>query len=906
MNTLRHPRPASRPRLISRLLLAATLALGLAGTGSAAELVLDAAPEGMTATAQLPTLPTDTASTAATTQTAAVHPAHKRFNARFLALGDSEDEAEQVSDTDLAALADGNVATPGVHRIEVMLNDERAGMHDILFRARAAAGAAPCVTPALLDKIGVNLSAFPALENVQPDECVEKIAMPATYVAYDADTQHLNLTVPNAMLKHVARGTVDSSQWQNGINAALFDYRVSGAKDFAASDSSVSSLQWYASLRSGLNVGPWRLRSNASLNRDSTGTKLQMQNIYARRAITSLKGQLTLGDAVTASDLFDSVPFRGVQLESDDSMQPDSLQGYAPVIRGIAQSHAKVEIRQNGFLVYSTYVPPGPFRIDDMYPTASNADMQVTITEADGRQHGFTQPYARIPSLLREGAWHYSATAGQLRIPGADRSPAFAEATVSRGFRNEFTLYGGAIASPIYQSAAFGVAKNMAVLGALSLDVTHARSQMADGHTESGQSLRFMYEKSLDSLGTEFRVAGFRYSTRGYHTFSDVVQPLNTDPFTLPTLNARDRIETNISQNLGGAGAMYASFTQQGYWNQGGKDRTLQLGYSNSYKKIPYSLNLSFDRRADGSSSRMISLNVSIPLGKEPTSANGNASYATASLVSGSDGLRESTGVSGTLLDNHALSYSVHADNSDTSGVSGGANLSYRSGIGEFGIAHNQSRTQSQTSVEAAGGMIIHGNGITLSQPLGETVALVAAPGAAGVGIENNTGVHTDARGYAVVPNLTPYRMNRVTLHTADLGRQLEVKTATRMIAPTRGAIVLTDFKVSTGRMLLNIKQDNGKPAPFGARIFAGVHDEVGMVGPDGQGFVSGAGNHGVLSVRWGKQLKNQCELNFDATVIHKSEDFPEIDAVCHPPKVGAVSTAAAPQNATPSKERVS
>jgi hypothetical protein len=45
--------------------------------------------------------------------------------------------------------------------------------------------------------------------------------------------------------------------------------------------------------------------------------------------------------------------------------------------------HAKIELRQNGFLIYSTYVPPGPFRIDDLYSTTSNADIQVTVIEAN-------------------------------------------------------------------------------------------------------------------------------------------------------------------------------------------------------------------------------------------------------------------------------------------------------------------------------------------------------------------------------------------------------------------------------------------------------------------------------------------------------------------------------------------
>ena len=52
---------------------------------------------------------------------------------------------------------------------------------------------------------------------------------------------------------------------------------------------------------------------------------------------------------------------------------PDSQRGYAPVVRGIAQTNARVRIEQNGSLIYETTVPPGEFAIDDIYPPAMAA-----------------------------------------------------------------------------------------------------------------------------------------------------------------------------------------------------------------------------------------------------------------------------------------------------------------------------------------------------------------------------------------------------------------------------------------------------------------------------------------------------------------------------------------------------
>ena len=37
-------------------------------------------------------------------------------------------------------------------------------------------------------------------------------------------------------------------------------------------------------------------------------------------------------------------------------MLPDSMKGFAPVIRGTAHSNARVIVRQNGYVIYQNYV----------------------------------------------------------------------------------------------------------------------------------------------------------------------------------------------------------------------------------------------------------------------------------------------------------------------------------------------------------------------------------------------------------------------------------------------------------------------------------------------------------------------------------------------------------------------
>lgn len=208
-----------------------------------------------------------------------------------------------------------------------------------------------------------------------------------------------------------ARGTVDPSRWDEGIPALLLDYSFSGSNgrnEGTGSSSDSTSDSYYLNLRSGLNVGPWRLRNNSIWNR--TDGKNQWDNVGTslNRAIIPLKSQITLGDTATHGEIFDSVQMRGALLASDDEMLPDSQRGFAPVVRGIAKSNAEVSIEQNGYVIYRTFVQPGAFEINDLYATSGSGDLTVIIKEADGSEQRFIQPFSAVAIFQREGYLKYS------------------------------------------------------------------------------------------------------------------------------------------------------------------------------------------------------------------------------------------------------------------------------------------------------------------------------------------------------------------------------------------------------------------------------------------------------------------------------------------------------------------
>ena len=54
--------------------------------------------------------------------------------------------------------------------------------------------------------------------------------------------------------------------------------------------------------------------------------------------------------------------------------------------------------------------------------------------------------------------------------------------------------------------------------------------------------------------------------------------------------------------------------------------------------------------------------------------------------------------------------------------------FNYQGGYGEAGAGYNYGRNWQQVTYTVRGGVLAHQNGITLSQPLGQTNILVEAP----------------------------------------------------------------------------------------------------------------------------------------------------------------------------------
>ncbi len=821
--------------------------------------------------------------------------------------------------TDLARFEHGNPVLPGIYNVDVTVNEHWVARMDVRFAApQPTASAVPCVTQDLLDRMGLVpvKSAAAAVARLKDTTACVQLAklIPDASFNFDQGKLQLDAGIPQAYMSQLPRGYVNPASWDAGIPAFLLNYNLNSYRTTSGNQQQSST---YLGLRSGLNIGHWLFRQDSTITWQSGAVgapaRRHWQNIdtYAQRALPSLRANLILGDSFTDGAVFDSFGIRGAQLVSSDQMLPQSQRGYAPVIHGMADSNAKVAIFQNGIQIYQATVAPGPFTINDLYPTGVGGNLVVMVTEADGRQHSFSVPYASVAQLQRAGITRFDVTVGQLRDNNLRTRPGVFVATAQHGFSNFFTGYAGVQAAAGYASALAGGAFNTR-FGALALDVTQAHAEIPGYGSHNGQSFRITYSKIIPATDTSLTVAAYRYSTSGFLSLQNAeyardyasrgLAPLQYIPSDLPMvdgvpdtnllspaqraalagtsynginaylpqglLQQKDRFTLSLSQRLGqSGGSLYANATLSDYWNQHDRDTQVQLGYNNHFRRLNYSISASRSRLPNGAYDNQVFVNASIPLG-------GSSHTPSLSLNLNHDdqtGSQQQAMLSGSAGRWNQFTYGATASHGDgTIGNTVSANAGYSSKYAVFNASAGTGSGYSQQSVNISGALVAFQGGVVFGQPTGDTVAIVHAPDADGTRIASAPNAQVNSAGYGLVPYLTPYQLNTIQLDPQELPLDVQLDATSTQVVPYQGAVVMANFKSRAGApLIVNIRMPDGKPAPFGSEVHDIQGNTVGTVGQDGQALLRVHANSGVLTLQQDQGM-NTCRFTYQVATIDR------------------------------------
>lgn len=814
----------------------------------------------------------------------------------------------EKSPVDLSVFSQRGGMAEGRYLMTLYINQRQALTQEVAFEKNSSGKIVPVLTPELLDKLGVNVANLPAFKNLSSTAPITDLStlIPQASTKADLAKLRLDISVPQVAMQPSHYTEVDPALWEDGIAAVIANYSVSAGRtnyDYGSVKSHSNNL--FATVRSGLNAGAWRLRSTFTHTRSEYGgghngsttqTQSRFSNTYLFRDFAAIRSTLMVGETSTGSEVLDGIPLKGIKLRSSEQMLPSQLRGFSPVVSGIANSNARVTVRQNGSVIYETYVAPGPFSIDDIQQAGMSGNYDVTITEADGTERQFVVPYSSLPIMLRPGGWKYEVASGRYNggVTTDSRKSDFFLGTFTYGMPKNATVYTGVIASKDYQAFTFGTGISLGAFGALSTDVTSSFAHFEKGGQKNGASFRVRYSKSLTDLGTSIDLTALRYSTQDYYNFTE----FNSQGYQLkdgvsPWSLSRRRasFQTQINQQLGEWGSVHLRANREDYW---GNDRTLTglgFGYSGSHKGIGYGVNYTIDRikdkRGNWPENRQIAFNVNVPFSIFGRDTGLENIYATAQTTHDNTGRTQNQlGLSGSAYQG-AVSYSLSQSwGNQGQEANSNANVGYQGSKGNVSAGYSYSNHIQSMNVSASGGVLAHSEGVTLSRSMGESVALVKAPKADGVTVNGGSAV-TNHWGYAVAPYLSDYRKNSIHLDPSTLPTDVELLQTSVNVYPTRGAVVKADFTTRVGyQVLMTLTQNQTKEAvPFGAiATVSGMGESnSSIVGDAGQVYLTGLPEKGSLMVNWGKAADQQCHVNFDLTGLTATPEMPirQVMSVC-------------------------
>lgn len=107
---------------------------------------------------------------------------------------------------------------------------------------------------------------------------------------------------------------------------------------------------------------------------------------------------------------------------------------------------------------------------------------------------------------------------------------------------------------------------------------------------------RVRYGKNIVETGTNVTIAGYRYSTRGFNTLSEVLDSYSNDG-SYTSRSLRNRTNLTLNQSTGkGLGSLSISGLIEDYWDDKRTNKSISVGYNGGFRNVNYYLGYSYNR----------------------------------------------------------------------------------------------------------------------------------------------------------------------------------------------------------------------------------------------------------------------------------------------------------------------
>lgn len=760
----------------------------------------------------------------------------------------------------------------GIYSIDVYTNNSWKGRHEMnIARRLDNQKLGVCYSAIMLEKFGISANKLNAALAKKNGFCgyLSQWRQDADISdTFNIGELRMDISVPQMYEDRMYVGYVSPELWQPGIPALNLSYMANYYNNHNSSQDYADISSSYLGINSGLSYGGWLLKYVGNMNtQQGQGIRWQNNQTYLQRPLPKIKSVATGGQFFSSGEFFESVGLRGLRLATDDNMFPDGMRSYAPEIRGVAMSNALVTVRQNNAIIYQTQVSPGPFNINDVYPSGFGNDLEVTVKEADGSVRQFNVPYSSVSQLLRPGMGRYNVIVGTADDERLRNRPTLFQGYYQYGVNNMFTGYTGLTAFEGYQAYLLGSGLNT-VVGAVSLDAIQSNISL-DGNEwlpkkarYSGQSYRLTFNRMFDSTKTSVVLAAYRYSTQDYYSINDALQAIDNAKQGNISTFAREKngFSYTLNQDLpNGWGGLYFNGRISNYWNRTSTEKQYQLSYNTMWDRLSYSVSLQryyAPYLGNRGQENRASLNFSYPLS---FGERNSASITGGSTFTDSRFNNAQIGLNGAFGSENDFSYGINQSASRGGNHSLALNGSYRTPDTTLSGSYGQGHDYRQVGVSASGSLIAHQGGITLSPETGSTLALIEAQGAQGANLPGAPGTRIDSRGYAILPYLRPYRINTVEIDPKGANEDIVFDKTVANIVPYENSVVRVNFATRIEKNLtFRAVMPDGKALPFGADIVNEQGERIGVVGQGSLLFI----NDDQASRVWVRWARGQCSVN--------------------------------------------
>lgn len=750
--------------------------------------------------------------------------ADDEFNMSFIR-GGAQDELPEVFDKNVNFV-------PGEYLVDVEVNGEKVGSGFIT--VTDSEKQALCLANEWLSEQGVFIKEdFYAQEFDATRKCYVLSNNKTTKVELDNGTQTLKLRIPQAAL---LSGERSQRPWDYGVPGFQLAYNANTSK------SSGQQRTNYLGVNGNANIGKWVLSFTTNAT-DESG--FNTSDLRLTRALESIKADLSIGQAQsTYSPLMNGFGFRGIQLTSNANMSSWLSRTYAPKLQGIATSNARVTVEQNGRVLESIVVPPGPFEINNL-GAISSGDLIMTITEENGSKRTEHFPVTIMGNLLRPGAMDYGLAVGK-KMAGNNKSSAdgtFGLGSLDYGF-NYATFNSALLLSQNYQNMGIGSTHSLGWFGALSTSLNLSKARFKQKDEQKGYSASVKYARSLTDT-TDLQLIGYRFTDRGYVEYANYdYLSYSTDEF-----KSKNRYEAILAHRIPEQN-IYLSMSgwMQQYWDKP-QESGVNFMLSKSFSRFSASLSGSYSKKGENGGEYMTSLSFNIPF-----SAFDVMHYSNTSMTyTREGGMSYMAGSSANL--NDRLSYNVSM-NRDNNGNNLSLSTGYASDYAQLNSMYSKGSTSQNLSLQMSGSVLgVYGGGLMLSQNSNGTLAVIDMDGISGAVI--NGGLPTDSNGRAVI-SLASYSPNSINIDVDKLPTDIEIQGNVINVVPTEKAIIYRKIKYRrVHHYILRVFSKNKYVIPMGTIAKDDAGKEVGFVS-----------NGGVLLLNVDSKVKNitldQCVINLE------------------------------------------